>query len=126
MDCGVKRVLMMGGLLLAAGLTSAFAARTGRGRVYAMPGTGVLAITNTQRNAVWRPATVTLRCPDVAERTVAILRGSEGLDYEVAAVTWEGQIYTYEFDANYWFVESNVLSVTVAPACTGMVEVIYE
>jgi hypothetical protein len=122
----VKGSFLIAGMVVMSGLTMAFASRVGRGRVYAMPETGVLAITNTQKNAAWMPVTMTLQCPDVAMRTVSIYRRSGGMEYRVTAVTYEGRDYTYEFDADYWVVVSNVLRATVVPACTGLVEVIYE
>lgn len=104
----------------------AAAGGTGFSRVLALPASGVLAIVNTQRNEVWRPCVLTVVCPSVAERTVSVRRVVGGLEYAIAERTATAQAYVYEFDANYWSALSNGVKVTVNPACTGTVEVIYE
>ena len=114
---------LMGAALLGAALCLA---GPGRGVVLELPASGTVSVTNLQKNSVWRPTVLAVRCPDVASRTVTVSRVNGALEYPVALVTDDAQAYVFEFDAEYWFGWSNVLRVTVSPACTGLVELVRE
>lgn len=98
----------------------------GYGRVYELPVSGVLAVVNTQKNSVWRPCLLSVMCPDVAARTVTVFRVAGPVEYPLARQAASAQTYVYEFESNYWCGLSNGVKVVVSPACTGMVEVVYE
>jgi hypothetical protein len=93
---------------------------------YTWPASGVVAVTNIQANAVWRPVVVAVRCADSSARTVTVSRVSSGAEYVISATAGTAQSFVYEFSTTYWFGRSNVLQVSVQPACTGSVEVIFE
>jgi len=113
-------------VLLSAVAGLAVAGGTGYALKLAMPADGELAIINTQANVVWRPCLVSLVCPDVAMRTVSVYRVTGAMAYPIAQRAATAQTFVYEFEANYWCGVSNGVMVTVSPACTGTVEVIYE
>ena len=114
-------------ILAAAGLAVVAAADgSGFARTYALPGSGVLAITNTQAYTLWRPCVLSVICTNVEARTVTVYRVSGALEYPVSRSVATAQSFVYEFPANYWCGVSNGVKVTVSPACTGAVEVIYE
>jgi hypothetical protein len=119
-----RGVLVAGILLSAAGLAAAGAA--GFARTYALPADGALAIMNAEQNAFWRPCVVAVTCPSVASRTVTVWRVAGSLEYPVSAVRSTAQSYVYEFETEYWSGMSNGVKVTVTPACTGSVEVVFE
>jgi len=48
------------------------------------------------------------------------------LEYALSSQAAAAQTYVYEFEAEYWCDLSNGVRVAVTPACTGIVEVIYE
>ena len=124
----MKRILGFSGLLvLVAGLVAvALAGGPGFAHVYALPGSGELSITNTQANSVWRPCVLSVMLTSAAARTVTVYRVSGALEYPVGRSAATAQTYVYEFPVNYWCGVSNGVKVTVSPACTGTVEVIYE
>ena len=112
-------VMMLGtGLALAAG--------TGFSRLFALPADGTLTVRNTQKNEVWRPCVLSVLCPSSSARTVTVYRVVGELEYPIARQAATAQTYVYEFEANYWCDFSNGVKVVVSPACTGIVEVIYE
>lgn len=126
-----RGILLTGRWMLLAGLGLALAAAgvalaAGYGRTFVMPAGGTVAVTNLQVNAVWRPVVMSLRCPDSAARTVTVSRIVNDVRYPISAAAGTAQTFIYEFDAPYWFGLSNVLQMSVAPACTGSVEVIFE
>ena len=124
---GMKRTALAGGLIVAVLVAVAVTAlAAGYGRTFTMGASGVVAVTNSQANSVWRPVILAVRCGDTASRTVTVSRVVGGMEYPIARTTGSGQTYVYEFDGVYWFSLSNVLQVAVEPACTGIVEVIYE
>lgn len=108
-----------------AGMAVAGAA-AGFARTFTMPGSGVVSIINTQQNEVWRPCVLSVICPSVAARTVTVYRVAGALEYPIAQNAATARAYVYEFQANYWSGLSNGVKVTVSPACTGTVEVVYE
>jgi hypothetical protein len=115
---------MAAAAFLAVGAVIAGAA--GFARSFVMPADGVLAVVNTQANAVWRPCLVTVVCPDASARTVTVYRVAGALEYPVAEYAATARTFVYEFGANYWSGLSNGFKVVVSPACTGTVEVVYE
>ena len=121
----MKRIALVLMTAVALGASMCLAG-AGRGVVLVLPASGTLSVTNLQANSVWRPTVVAVRCPDAASRTVTVSRVNGALEYPIAAVVDEAQAYVLEFDAEYWFALSNVLRVTVSPACTGLVEVVRE
>jgi len=123
----MRRLLAILGVLTLAGIAGlAVAGGTGYALKLALPADGELAIVNTQANLVWRPCLVSVVCPDVAMRTVSVYRVTGAMAYPLAQKVVAAQTYIYEFQANYWCGVSNGVKVTVSPACTGTVEVIYE
>ena len=119
------RAGVVAGVLLAAAVAwTALAA--GFSGTYVMGPSGVVAVTNLQANSVWRPVAVAVMCPDASTRTVTVSRVVGGMEYTISQTAGTTASYVYEFDAAYWFALSNVLRVAVQPACTGMVEVVYE
>ena len=118
----MKRIAMS--LIGVAAVAAVCLAGPGIGVVLEMPASGTVAVTNVQANSVWRPTVVAVRCPDVASRTVTVSRVNGALEYPVATVSDDAQAYVFEFDTEYWFALSNVLRVTVSPACTGLVELV--
>ena len=113
-------------VVIALGTGAALAARVGFSRLFALPVTGELTVRNTQKNEVWRPCVLSVVCPTSASRTVTVYRVVGELEYPIARQAAAAQTYVYEFDANYWCALSNGVKVVVSPACTGIVEVIYE
>ena len=121
----VKRivcVLLLG--VLSVGL--AFAGRAGFSRRINLPGSGQLTNRNTQKNTSWRPTVLAVMCPNSASRTVKVYRVAGELEYALTSQAATAQTYVYEFEAEYWCDLSNGVRVAVTPACTGIVEVIYE
>ena len=113
-------------LLIALGTGAAMAARAGFSRLFVLPVSGELTVRNTQKNEVWRPCVLSVVCPSSASRTVTVYRVTGELEYPIARQTATAETYVYEFEANYWCALSNGVKVVVSPACTGIVEVIYE
>lgn len=113
-------------LVIALGTGAAMAAKAGYSRLFALPVSGELTVRNTQKNEVWRPCVLSVVCPSSASRTVTVYRVAGELEYPIASYMATGQSYVYEFEANYWSGLSNGVKVVVRPACTGIVEVIYE
>ena len=113
-------------LVLAVLAGAALAASVGYSHFLVLPPSGELTVRNIQDNAVWRPVLLTVVCDSSAARTLTIYRVAGDLEYPIARHTATGQSYVYEFEANYWCGVSNGVKVTVSPACTGTVEVIYE
>lgn len=113
-------------LVIALGTGAAVAARAGYSRLFVLPVTGELTVRNTQKNEVWRPCVLSVVCPSSASRTVTVYRVAGELEYPIARQAAAAQTYVYEFEANYWCDFSNGVKVVVSPACTGIVEVIYE
>ena len=114
-------------LVVAVGLAGAAAAGAdGFARVFALPGSGELSITNTQANSVWRPCVLSVICTNLDARTVTVYRFNGALEYPVGRMVATAQSYVYEFPAHYWCGVSNGVKVTVSPACAGTVEVIHE
>jgi hypothetical protein len=107
-------------------ISAAFAGRAGYSRVFNLPGSGELTIRNTQKNSSWRPTVVAVMCPSSASRTVMVYRVVGELEYALSSQAATAQTYVYEFEAEYWCDLSNGVRVAVTPACTGIVEVIYE
>ena len=105
---------------------AAVAVAAGYNRRYDMGVDGVVEISNTQANAVWRPTLVALRFEESASRTVEISRSVDGTEYPIARFEAEGSSYIYEFEANYWFKKTQSMRVAVTPASAGTVEVMYE
>ena len=126
----MKTRAMTWGLVLAAALLALAVAgnalAAGYGRRFSMGASGVVAVTNSQVNAVWRPAVLAVYCGTSAARTVTVTRVVGGMEYAISQTEGTATSYVYEFDGAYWFALSNVLRVAVQPACTGMVEVIFE
>jgi len=118
----INVVLLMG--VLSVGL--AIASGAGYSRVFDLPVSGELMIRNTQKNSAWRPAVVAVMCPSSASRTVTVYRVAGELEYALSSQAAAAQTYVYEFEAEYWCDLSNGVRVAVTPACTGIVEVIYE
>jgi hypothetical protein len=111
---------------LVAGILLGAAGAAGFARTFAVPADGELAIVNTEQNAVWRVCAVAVVCPGVATRTVTIYRVAGALEYPVAESVASARTYVYEFEGTYWSGVSNGMKVVVRPACTGVVEVVYE
>lgn len=104
----------------------AIAGQAGYSRVFNLPGSGELTIRNTQKNTSWRPTVLAVMCPSSASRTVTVYRVAGELAYALTSQAATAQTYVYEFEAEYWCDLSNGVRVAVTPACTGIVEVIYE
>lgn len=119
-----KRMLGALALMSAAGLAGAGVA--GFSRVFALPADGVLAVVNTQKNAVWRPCVVAVSFETAAARTVTVSRVAGTLEYPISVQAATARVYVYEFEAGYWSGLSNGVKVTVSPAEAGTVEVVYE
>ena len=117
------KLAILAGVLLA---NVVLAVRGGYSRFYALPASGELEIRNMEKNAVWRPCVLAVECPDVASRTVTIYRIAGSQEYPVTQQTATSKSYVYEFEGAYWSGLSNGVKVAVSPACTGLVEVIYE
>ena len=124
----MKRLWGFAGLwVLLTGLAAVTVAGVaGFSRTFALPASGILSVVNAQENEVWRPCVLSVICPSVAERTVTVYRVTGTLEYPVAQNASTARTYVYEFQANYWSGISNGVKVTVSPACTGIVEVVYE
>ena len=124
----MKRRLGVVGLLMVFAVLGAvaIAGAPGFSRVYALPSSGDLSITNTEANAIWRPCVVSVICTNAVVRTVTIYRLNSGMEYAVGRTTAVSLSYVYQFTANYYTAVSNGIKVTVRPACTGLVEVICE
>ena len=124
----MKRLLGFVGLFVLAAVLAAVAVAgvTGFSRVYALPSSGDLSITNTEANAVWRPCVLSVICTNATLRTVTVYRLNGGMEYPVGRTTASSLSYVYQFTANYYTAVSNGIKVTVRPACTGLVEVICE
>lgn len=117
---------MVAAILLVAIAGGTAVAAAGFSRIFEMPASGVVAIINTQRNEVWRPCVVSVICPGEAARTVTVYRVAGSVEYPIAQSEATAQAYVYEFRGNYWSGPSNGVKVAVRPACTGIVEVVYE
>lgn len=102
------------------------AASAGFSFLFALPGSGELTVRNSQKNSVWRPCALSVICPSSASRTVTVYKVAGALEYAIARAAGEAQVYVYEFETDYWCSLSNGVKVVVVPACTGLVEVVYE
>jgi len=121
------RVLLsaVAGGLVIAGL--AFVAEGGGyAKTYPVPANGVVSVVNGQANSVWRPTVVAVVLTNAASCTIEVSRVVGDLVYPVTIEAGTAQAFVYEFSGSYWCGVSNGVRVTVAPACTGTVEVIYE
>ena len=122
----MRKTLWIALVVMAVGAGVVVAAGAGFSRLFTLPGSGELTIRNTQKNEVWRPCVLSVICPTSASRTVSVYRVVGDFEYPIAHYGATGQAYVYEFEANYWSGLSNGVKVVVSPACTGIVEVIYE
>lgn len=108
------------------GACATVGAGIGYSKLFSLSASGELTIRNTQKNDVWRPCVLSVLCPSSASRTVSVYRVVGEAEYPISDYSAVGQSYVYEFEANYWCGLSNGVKVVVSPACTGVVEVIYE
>lgn len=122
-----RRVIgwLAAGLLLAAA-SVALCGAAGYARRYVLPITGELSVVNLEPNQAWRPCVVSVMLPDAGARTVTVSRVAGPLTYPISTSYDSGDTRIYEFDAPYWCTLSNGFAVAVVPACTGLVEVVFE
>lgn len=122
----MHRTVLIAVLAMALGTGLALAAGTGFSRLFALPADGTLTVRNTQKNEVWRPCVLSVLCPSTSARTVTVYRVAGELEFPIARQVATAQTYVYAFEADYWCTLSNGVKVVVSPACTGIVEVVYE